>query len=279
MDQEQLPNQAQINNWNGRSGERWVRWQETLDGHLEVFERALLSGADPAAGERVIDVGCGCGHTAIEVARRVGPGGQVLGLDISAPMLARARERAAGLAQLSFVEADASRFRPEAPASLLVSRFGVMFFDDPQAALANLRAMLAPGGRLAFVCWSPITENPWMLVGAQAVRAVIPAPPPDPLAPGPFAFASQERVASLLVGAGFSAVNHERVAASINLGATPEQAAIFGAQVGPAAALMAEADEATRARAMDALTAALSPFAGPDGVLLGASTWLVTARA
>ena len=212
------PNQKQIESWNGRAGERWVRLQETLDAHLEVFERALLAQAAPAPGEGVIDVGCGCGHTAIEVARRVGEGGEVLGLDVSGPMLARAGERGQALPQLRFAQADASQFQPKKPVSLLISRYGVMFFDQPAAALTNLRSMLAPGGRLVFVCWAPFADNPWMQLPFQAVASVVAPPPSDPLAPGPFAFASQERVASLLREAGFSSVKHERLEATIDLG-------------------------------------------------------------
>jgi ubiquinone/menaquinone biosynthesis C-methylase UbiE len=279
MESTKAANQAQIDSWNGRAGERWVRLQETLDGHLEVFERALLARAAPAPGERVLDIGCGCGHTAIEVARLVGEGGAVLGLDVSGPMLARARERGAGLPQLGFEQADASRFVPPSPASLLVSRYGVMFFDDPARALANLHAMLAPGGRIAFVCWAPFADNPWMRVPFELSASVVPPSPSDPLAPGPFAFASQERVTALLEGAGFSAVNHERIESTVSLGATPEQAAAFCAQMGPSAVLLAEADEATKKRAVEALIKGFSAIAGPDGVRLGASSWLVTARA
>src|SRR5262249_6517301 len=148
--------------------------------------------------ERVLDVGCGTGQTSIELARRAGPGGAVTGIDISAPMLARARARAAdaGARTVTFLDADAQTHRFD-PASLDVcfSRFGIMFFAAPDAAFANLRSALRPAGRLAFVCWQSMRDNPWMLVPLMAAAAHITLPPPPaPDAPGPFSFADADRV-------------------------------------------------------------------------------------
>src|SRR5881628_2723223 len=161
------------------------------------MERARIG-----AGERVIDIGCGCGDTTIALARRVGPAGLVLGIDVSAPMLARAADaaREAGVAHVRFEHADAQTHRFPAQAfDVLYSRFGVMFFSDPAAAFGNLRTALRPGGRLGFVCWQAVPENPWIAVPLEAAAQHMALPPPPaPGAPGPFSFADPERVRRIL---------------------------------------------------------------------------------
>jgi SAM-dependent methyltransferase len=204
------PNAQQITYWNQEAGPKWVEFQEALDQQIEPLGRAALDRAQPAPGERALDVGCGCGQTTLEIARRGGERGEVLGVDLSGPMLARARERAqaAGLGRARFLAADAQthRFEP-AHYQLVFSRFGVMFFENPVAAFRNLRAALAPGGRLAFLCWREIAQNPWVLEPMAALARHIPLPAPAaPDAPGPFAFASAERVRGILEQAGFGAV-------------------------------------------------------------------------
>src|ERR1700722_16858165 len=189
------PNAAQIAYWNETAGPSWVAMQDDLDRELRELGLAAMAALAPRAEERLIDIGCGCGATTLELARRVGPGGGVLGVDISAPMLGVARERAAaeGLAQAGFLPVDGA-----------FSRFGVMFFEDPVAAFANIRAAVSPRGRLAFVCWRALAENPWMTVPMAAILPLLPAPPPaqTPGAPGPFAFADRDRLFAILRDAG-----------------------------------------------------------------------------
>jgi len=171
------PNAEQVRHWNEVAGPRWVLFQERLDRELAVFAEAVLERAKPAAGEAALDIGCGCGATTLELGRRVGAKGRALGVDVSRPMLERARARAAaaGAAQVAFLAADAQT-APLEPAAfdLLVSRFGVMFFTDPTAAFANLRRALRPGGRVTFVCWQKIADNPWLLVPLGAVAQELP---------------------------------------------------------------------------------------------------------
>jgi len=147
------PNAAQIADWNGAVGQRWAAEQAKLDELIRPFGEAVLAAASPSPGESVLDIGCGCGETSIALAGAVGPAGQVLGVDVSAPMLDIARQRATGLTNVTFMEADASQAHLPGGHSLLVSRFGVMFFDAPAPAFAHIGSALAPGARLAFVCW------------------------------------------------------------------------------------------------------------------------------
>jgi SAM-dependent methyltransferase len=269
-----------IQYWNGPAGERWVHAQAQLDRMLAPFLDALIARARPAAGERVVDVGCGCGATALALAPSVAPGGAVVGVDVSAPMLARARDRAAGLAAVDFVEADAASHALDPPADLLVSRFGVMFFGDPPAAFANLFRMVRPGGRLAFVCWRALADNPWAHVPLDAARDAVAAPaaPADPHAPGPFALADGARVRALLEGAGFEAVSVDPFDHDVVLGESLDEAVAFAFVAGPVSRLLAEAGEAARAGAAVAMRAALAPYAAGGPVALRGAVWMVSAR-
>ncbi len=278
------PNDEQIAYWNGLRGETWVREQETMDRALEPFGRAALEQAAPRAGESVIDVGCGCGATALALAAAVGATGSVVGVDISAPMLARARERARGLPQVSFVERDAATHAFEARADLLFSRFGVMFFADPSAAFSNLRRALAPRGRVAFICWRTLEENVWLAVPLAAARRIVqpatPLPPAD--APGPLAFADAARVQGILGRAGFADVRFAPFDHVMPLGdgrgldAAAEQALTLG----PTARMLAAAnlDEATLARVRREIRDSLAPYAVSSVVSLPAAAWIVTAQ-
>jgi SAM-dependent methyltransferase len=268
--------------WNGAAGQRWIDRQEMLDVVFEPILDVLLDRAAVAAGERVIDVGCGCGASSIALAHRVGSGGYVTGLDISAPMLARARARAPTHLPLDFVVADATvqAFEPGA-ADLLTSRFGVMFFADPVASFRNLRKGLRRGGRVAFVCWRALDANPWMhLPLREALKVVGPLPPPDPEAPGPFAFARAERVRPILDAAGFSAIAMEAVDRQLDLAAGQglDAAAKGAINVGVVRRALEGQPAEMVARVEHAIRAALAPAQKGATVPLGASVWVVTAR-
>src|SRR6266850_2472283 len=182
-------NQEQIRYWNEQGGPRWVQRQQQLDAQINPLGLVAMQRAEIRPGERALDVGCGCGQTTLELAQRVGASGSVLGIDISQPMLTRARERQQelGIKNLEFLHADAQTYSFERERfDLIFSRFGVMFFDDPAAAFANLRTALRSAGRLCFLCWQTLEKNEWARVPfLAATRHVQPPAPPAPDAPGP----------------------------------------------------------------------------------------------
>ena len=273
------PNAAQADYWNESAGPTWVELQDKLDAQLESVGRAAMNALAPAVGERLVDVGCGCGATTLELARRVGEGGAVLGADISAPMLAVAERRAAaaGLGWASFVNVDAQT-HAFAPADGFFSRFGVMFFADPTAAFANLRRALKPGGRVAFLCWRSPMENPVLTAASIAAAPLLPAPPapPDPTAPGPFAFADKDRVAGILKGAGFGDVAIEPHDAKMGW-PDVDSALTLALRVGPLGAALREHPQ-LHDRVIGVVRDMLEAHRSPDGIMLESATWIVLAR-
>src|SRR5436190_12251085 len=247
-------NEAQRERWNGEDGEFWVRQQDRLDRTLAPVTGPLLAFAAPRSGSIVLDVGCGCGATTIELARAVGPSGRVIGLDISEPMLSLAAARLRDFANTTTMLGDAADL-PLAGlnAELIVSRFGVMFFGDPVAAFTNLRTSLAPGGRVRFACWRPINENPWLQIPLHAVYEHAPRlPKPEPEEPGPFAFADTERVTRILTAAGFTAPSFTPLDIQLDIaaGGTLEDAVMQSAEMGPAKRALADQPEDIRAAAL-----------------------------
>ena len=279
------PNAEQIKYWNETAAPKWVEYQAVLDTQLEELGRLTMERARLVPGERVLDVGCGCGATTRALAARVGARGSAHGVDISAPMLARAAEltRAAGVGNVRFTNADAQTYAFEpGGADVLFSRFGVMFFTDPPAAFTNLRRALRPGGRVAFVCWQPLPENPWLLVPLGAAAQHIPLPPPPASgAPGPFAFGDRDRVRAILTQAGFGDAAFEDVRVTLGVGGGGlEDAVRFLLEgVGPTTQALREADPALRPRVYAAVREALAPYETPAGIRMPSAAWIVTARA
>ena len=275
-------NELQIQDWNGAVGERWAAEQETTDALVRPFGDAALAAARVKAGERVLDVGCGCGDTSLVLAGAAGPAGSVLGLDVSAPMLAVAAKRAARFANLSFAEGDASQAELPGPFDLLYSRFGVMFFDQSEAAFRHLRGAMKTGGRLAFVCWQLARDNPWATLPALAARQAAELAPAaaDPHAPGPFAFGDAERVKGMLERAGWTDPGAKAFEAPMRLGSSARSAAEAAARIGPASRVVREAAPEKLPAILDAIEAALRPHAAADGsIALPGRTWIITAQA
>jgi SAM-dependent methyltransferase len=273
------PNAAQVAYWNESAGPTWVAMQDALDHQLNDLGLAAMAALAPQQGEQLVDIGCGCGTTTLEPARRVGEGGAVLGVDISAPMLSVARERAmaAGLNDARFTQADAQTYAFE-PIDAAFSRFGVMFFADPVAAFANIRKGLRPGGRIAFVCWRELAENPWMTVPLAAVLPLLPSPPaaPTPGAPGPFAFADRDRLFDIVRDAGFTDISIEPLDAQVSWGDL-QLSVNMALRLGPVAALVREHPDQRDAMA-DAIRAALAAHLGAQAIRLDSATWIVKAK-
>jgi ubiquinone/menaquinone biosynthesis C-methylase UbiE len=267
--------------WNGPGGRRWVDRQSLQDVVLAPVSEALLDRAVVAAGERAIDIGCGCGGTTIELARRVGPKGHVLGVDISEPMLARARELAPPSLSLEFVLADAT-VHPFEPArtDLLVSRFGVMFFADPALSFGNMRRALRANGRVVFACWREPRKNPWMILPLQEAYKHVPRlPEMGPEDPGPFSFAREERVRRILSEAGFSAIAMEAVDLTIDLAVGRGlDAAVDGAlEIGPVSRTLEGQPPELRAEVAKSIRATFASLCKGETVPLGASIWIASA--
>ena len=268
-------NDAQVEYWNGRAGEKWAALQVGLD---RMFSRAtseLKARAGSVAGRRVLDIGCGTGETC---SIWLEGGAEVTGVDVSAPMLAVAADRTHGKATL--VLADASAWIGDAPFDLAVSRFGVMFFDDPDAAFATIAANLRPGGRLLFACWRAMADNAWAATPLGAIRDLLPeAPPPAPHAPGPFGLADKDRLRGILERARFADVAIHPFDFPICLASEGgvEAALPFVMQTGPSGAALAGAGKEVRAVAADRLREVLAPHDAEGRVTLGGAIWLVEA--
>ena len=245
-------NTDQIAYWNGPGGQRWADRQQAQDILLAPIADTLIDRARPKSGERIIDVGCGSGATTIAFAQKVAPSGHVFGVDVSGPMLARARQSAPKDLPVDFALADATVY-PFAPQSfdLLASRFGVMFFADPALSFANMRKALRPSGRLAFACWREPRENPFFMVPLQAVYKHVPKlPPQGPEDPGPFSFASEARVHRILGEAGFTGIAMEpcNFALDMAIGRGLDAAVQGALEIGPASRALAEQPPEMRSR-------------------------------
>jgi SAM-dependent methyltransferase len=277
-------NQEQAEHWNSeQAAAHWITHQARYDRMHEPFATMIIREAAVSTGDRVLDVGCGCGATT-RAAAALATTGEAVGIDLSAPMLARARADAqsVGPANASFIEGDA-QVHPFEPGSfdIVISRFGVMFFDDPAAAFTNLYTATKPGGRLVFVCWQPLAANQWLLVPGSALAEHVPlADPGSPNAPGMFALADPSRVRGILASAGWRDIQITPMQTPILVGGggTVDDAVEFLLTGSLGRSVLVGADPATKARAVASVHAALAPYADDEGVHLGAAVWLVRAR-
>jgi SAM-dependent methyltransferase len=231
-------NDAQRRNWNEVAGPKWIRNEALLEASHAGITEALLNAAAPLPGQAVLEIGCGTGTLLTRLADLVGAQARVCGVDISATMLALARTRVPP--QVTLAEADAQADPLGGPHDLAVSRFGVMFFADPVAAFRNIRASLHPAGRLCFVCWAALEQNPhWRDALAIAARHLGAPEPGDPHAPGPFAFADPARVRALLEQSGFTQVEIRTAQPPLTVSGV-EDAVEIAVSMGPAGALISQ---------------------------------------
>lgn len=281
MSEAHQQNRDQAARWNEASGRIWVEMQEVLDGMLAPLVAPLLEEAFPGEGGRVLDIGCGAGATTLAMARRLGPTGLCLGVDISGPLVAAARARAAasGLASAAFVQADAQThgFDPDS-FDAVISRFGVMFFDDPPAAFANIRRAARRKAKLSFVAWRSPAENPFMTTAARAAAPFLPPmPAPDPSAPGQFAFADGDRVQRILEVSGWTDVAIRPL--DVSSAVAEKDLLAYVTKLGPVGLALRDMDEPTRARTVAAVRAAFDPYVQNGAARFTTACWLVSARA
>ena len=274
------PNQTQSALWNSRGGEVWVEQQQLLDRLFLPFERLLADEVAAGGARNILDIGCGAGATTLAAARRLAPEGQCTGLDISAPLITAARRRAEteGLTNTHFIAGDAQShaFAPNS-FDAVISRFGVMFFDDPAAAFANLRRAVRDGGDLTFIAWRGTVENPFMVAAEQASAPYLPKlEPREPSAPGQFAFADADRVRGILEPS-WRDIDIQPLDVPCTLSA--DDLATYAARMGRVGQILPDLDEATRTRVIDAVNQAFAPFVADGVARFTAACWLVRARA
>jgi len=271
--------------WNDTLAEKFNRFREILMNGLSYHSRVPLDNLRLEAGSKVLDVGCGWGDTAIELARKTGPEGQVLGLDCVDEFLDRGRvdAREAGLDNVAFVAADVQTYPFEPAFDFCFSRFGMMFFENPVAAMRNVRSALKPGGRLMFIVWRDIADNPWVGLPKQVVLEYLPEPGDDArtCGPGPFSMANPEVVRKQLEIAGFADIDFERNDGPVVVGDSPENAMQFQLSIGPAGEVFREAGELAEARRSEieqALRDALAPYDDDGRIVMPSSSWTITAH-
>lgn len=271
--------------WNEILVPKFVRFRHILVDGLSHHSAKVFPRLEVRPGDKVVDVGCGFGDTAIELARRVGPEGRVLGIDCCEAFLDFGRKAAAteGVGNVTFLEADVQThpFRPEF--DFCFSRFGTQFFENPVAALRNMRASLKPGGTMTMIVWRDIAHNPWLGLPREIVAEILPPPGEDARScgPGPFSMADPEVVTKQLEIAGYEGIEFERIDAPLRVGDTPDEAVEFQLAIGPAGEVYREAGnlaEQHRDEIVGALKQELARHETAEGVVLDSSSWLVTAR-
>lgn len=274
--------------WDGVLFEKFSRYRHVLTTGLSIHGTEALRRHRPAAGARVLDVGCGFGDTTLEIADLVGPTGRAVGVDAALNFVDEAERSAqvAGAAHTHFFAADVQSGDLGGPYDLAFSRFGVMFFASPVAALRNIRKSLAPNGALLMVVWRKREDNDWMHAAELAAKEILPPVPHDDpnqptCGPGPFSMAGADTVSAQLVAAGYTRITFERFDADVCIGRDIEEALGFATTIGPAGEMIRLAaargiDETPRV--LDAVKSALAPYQRADGFFAPSSTWFVSAR-
>jgi SAM-dependent methyltransferase len=271
-------NDEQSRRWNGVAGRAWVDAQAALDQTYKPLEDLVVDAV--SVRSRVLDVGCGTGGTTIAIARRLGAGGHSTGIDISAPMIAAARARAGGEGTpAEFICADAQLY-PFEPASFdaIVSRFGVMFFQDPVAAFSNLRRGATDGAALTFIAWRSPGENPFMTTAERAAAPLLPDLPVRRAdGPGQFAFENRDRVYRILDGSGWTGIDVQPIDVECTFEA--QELVTYLSRMGPVGLALQQADERLRARVIEVVRPAFDPYVHGAEVRFTAACWMVCAGA
>jgi ubiquinone/menaquinone biosynthesis C-methylase UbiE len=265
--------------WNGVAGRAWVEMQEPINRILKPFEDLLVEAVSIGSGSRVLDVGCGAGSTTVAVARLLGTKGCVTGIDISDAMIAAARSRAERESTPASFLCDNAQTHTFEPASfdMIISRFGVMFFDDPVRAFSNLRRAATENAELRFVAWRSAAENPFMTTAERAAAPLLtnlPARQQD--APGQFAFAESCRVYQILEDSGWSQIQIQSIDCACSLRET--ELVPYFTRLGPVGRILHDTDDCTRARVIETIRAAFDPFVTGTEVRFTAACWNVSAR-
>jgi ubiquinone/menaquinone biosynthesis C-methylase UbiE len=271
--------------WNEVLVPKFVRWKHVLVDGLTHHSDRVFPKLTVKEGDRVVDVGCGFGDTAILLAKRVGPRGSVLGMDCCESFLEFGRKDAAaeGITNVEFVEADVQTYQFKPEFDFCFSRFGTQFFENPVFALRNMRTSLKPGGTMTMIVWRTIDDNPWLGLPKQIVMGFLPPPGEGARScgPGPFSMADTEVVTKQLEIAGYTDIDFERIDAPLLVGRDPDEAVEFQLALGPAGEVYREAGEIAEARHDEfaaALKAELARYETPEGVVMQSSSWKVSAR-
>ena len=273
-------NDEQAKLWKGSGGQGWVEAQAVLDRMFKPFEDLLVAAVSAGSRGRVLDVGCGTGSTTLAFARVLGPEGHSVGIDISDPMIAAARARAdreGTSAAFICASAEDHAFEPAA-FDMVVSRFGVMFFNDSVRAFANLRRAATSGGGLRFIAWRSASENPFMTTAERAAASLLPElPARRPDAPGQFAFANGQRVRTILEDSGWTDIDVRPIDVACTI--AEEDLHLYLTRIGPVARLLQEMDDRVRAHIVEAVRPAFDPYVHGTDVRFNAACWMVGARA
>jgi SAM-dependent methyltransferase len=271
--------------WNEILAPKFIKYRHILVDGLAHHSAKIFPSLEVGEGDKVVDVGCGFGDTAIQLAQRVGPSGSVLGIDCCNAFLemGRADATAAGVENVTLVEGDAQSYAFEPVHDFCFARFGTQFFENPVVGLKNMRTSLRPGGVMTMIVWRTIDDNPWLGLPKEIVLQYLPPPGDDArtCGPGPFSMANQEMVTKQLEIAGYTGIEFERVDAPLVVGRSPEDAIGFQIALGPAGEVYREAGEEAERRRDEitaALTAGLSRYETPEGIVMDSSSWKITAR-
>jgi SAM-dependent methyltransferase len=273
-----------VEDWNGEVGERWLKHLAAFESMISPVNAALMSAANFRPGQRVVEIGCGGGKNAVDIAKAVAPKGDYLGVDIAEILVVHSKQRAAGagIENVSFLCADAQNAEIGAPRDRAFSSFGVMFFENPDKAFSNIRGWVKPGGDFIFSCWAAPAMNPWIgLVGA-IVGEYVEMPERAPDGPGPFRMADPDATKALLERAGWKDVACTLWRGEQLLGgegATPESAADFVLSALAVGEPLDEAGPGVREKARAKIVEALKPFYKDGAVRMDAASWIVTAKA
>jgi ubiquinone/menaquinone biosynthesis C-methylase UbiE len=265
--------------WNGDAGRAWVETQEVVDGLFRPFEEQLVEAVRASSARRVLDVGCGTGATTLAIARSLGASGRCVGVDVSEPMLALARARAEReRVPAIFIRADAEMhaFEPGG-CDIIVSRFGVMFFEDFVRAFTNLRRAGRDGAELRLIAWRSPGENPFMTTAERAAAPLLPNMPPRRSdAPGQFAFGDRTRVERILEQSGWAEIDVQPIDVPLTL--AEKDLNLYLTRLGPLGRTLTDADEQTRTRVLAQVRHAFEVYVHGDEVRFDAACWTISAR-